>query len=104
MLCFLHPLGTGRNAMKELTSLYYPFSRCVNPASMKQMLLVFDRISFVDPVDDAEWRLKLFKDLEVHDEQFTDYRAVDSALPELLDHGCITRIDPAKFRTEIGRA
>ena len=86
--------------MNELTSLYYPFSRCVNPASMKQMLLVFDRITFVDPVDDAEWRMKLFRDLEMHDEQFTDYRAIDSALPDLLEHGCIRRIDPAEFRTE----
>lgn len=85
------------NQLKELTSLYYPFSRCVNPASLKQLLLIFDRVSFVDPIDDDQWRTKLFRDLETHDGQFTDYRAIDSALPELLDHGCISRIDPAHF-------
>jgi hypothetical protein len=83
--------------MSELASLYYPSSQCVNPASLKQLLLVFDRVSFVDPVDDAQWRTKLFRDLERHDNQFKSYRAINSALPELLDHGCISRIDPKPF-------
>jgi hypothetical protein len=83
--------------MTELASLYYPFSRCVNPASLKQLLLVFDQIPFVDPVDDDQWRMKLFRDLEAHDGQFSQYRAIDSALPDLLDHGCIKRIDPINF-------
>ena len=83
--------------MAELKSLYYPFSRCVNPVSLKQLLLVFDQVSFVDPVADDQWRTKLFKDLEVHDGNFSQYRGISSALPDLLDHGCIKRIDPAGF-------
>jgi len=83
--------------MAEFAALYYPFSRCMNAASLKQLLLVFDQISFVDPVDDDQWRTKLFKDLETHDKQFSQYQDIHPALPELLDHGCVRRIDPAKF-------
>ena len=35
-------------------ALYYPFSRCINADSLKQMLLVFDELHFLDPVDDEE--------------------------------------------------
>jgi hypothetical protein len=83
--------------MTELAALYYPFSRCVNPASLKQLLLIFDHVSFVDPVDDDQWRTKLFRDLESHDEQFSKYRGIHSALPDLLDHGCVKRVNPASF-------
>ena len=81
--------------MRELSGLYYPFSRCVNAASLKRMLLVFDDIAFVDPVDDDSWRKKLIGDLEALDHQFSDYREIDPSLPALLEEGCIRRIDPA---------
>lgn len=78
----------------SLAGLYYPFSRCIQPASLKQMLLVFDEVTFVDPVDDDQWRAKLFADLESYDAEFERYQGVDSALPELIQQGCIKRIDP----------
>ena len=77
-----------------LAGLYYPFSRCIQPTSLKQMLLVFDEVTFVDPVDDAEWRAKLFEDLEFHDAEFARYQGIDEALPELISQGCIKRVDP----------
>jgi len=47
-----------------LRALYYPFSRCIDASALKQLLLVFDSVTFLDPVDDDEWRAKLFRDLE----------------------------------------
>jgi hypothetical protein len=79
---------------KSLAGIYYPFSRCIQPASLKQMLLVFDEVTFVDPVDDSQWRAKLFADLECYDAEFARYQGVDSALPELIQQGCIKRFDP----------
>lgn len=79
----------------SLSGLYYPFSRCIQPTSLKQMLLVFDEITFVDPVDDAQWRAKLFSDLESYDTEFAHYQGVDAALPSLIQQGCIKRFDPA---------
>jgi hypothetical protein len=78
----------------SLSGLYYPFSRCIQPTSLKQMLLVFDEITFVDPVDDAQWRAKLFSDLESYDPEFARYQSVDAALPTLIQQGCIKRFDP----------
>lgn len=83
--------------MQKLSALYYPFSRCVNPASMKQMLLVFDELAFLDPVDDDGWRKHLFQDLVRHDVKFSQYQEIDPALPALVDGGCIKRVDPGPF-------
>src|SRR5947209_16734192 len=79
----------------SLSGLYYPFSRCIQPTSLKQMLLVFDEITFVDPVHDDQWRAKLFEDMESYDTEFARYQGVDEALPELIRQGCIKRFDPA---------
>ncbi|MBS1827526.1 MAG: hypothetical protein JST93_19580 [Acidobacteria bacterium] len=62
---------------------------------MKQMLLVFDEITFVDPVDDHQWRAKLFNDLEAHDGEFAAYKEVNRELPMLIEQGCIKRVTPS---------
>ena len=57
-----------------LSGLYYPFSRPIDIASLKQMLLVFENVVFLDPVDDDSWRAKLFQDLETQeDKRFAKY-------------------------------
>ena len=63
----------------SLAGLYYPFSRCIQPTSLKQLLLVFDEVTFVDPVDDAQWRAKLFADLESYDAEFAPLRVLAAA-------------------------
>jgi hypothetical protein len=78
----------------SLAGLYYPFSRCIQPISLKQMLLVFDEVTFVDPVDDEQWRAKLFADMEASDAEFAQYQSVGAALPELVAQGCVKRFDP----------
>jgi hypothetical protein len=81
---------------RTLAGLYYPFSRCINPVSLKQALLVFDEVTFADPVRDAKWRAHLFRDLEVdHDSRFATFRDVHAAMPDLLSEGCVKRIDPS---------
>ncbi len=83
--------------MSKLSGLYYPFSRCINAASLKQLLLVFDEVGFVDSVDDDKWRAKLLENLESHDETFHKYKDVEPHLAGLFKDGCIKRIDPAPF-------
>jgi len=59
------------------------------------MLLVFDEITFVDPVDDVQWRAKLFADMESYAPEFSKYQDVDVALPVLIQQGCIRQFDPS---------
>jgi hypothetical protein len=49
--------------------LYYSFSRCIEIeiSALKQMLLLFESISFCDPVDDEYWRAHLFTQMEEED-------------------------------------
>ena len=83
-----------------LSALYYPFSRSISPASTKQMLLVFDSLYFLDPVDDDDWRAELLKDMEAQeDPQFQQYRAIHGALPTLLEEGVVVRVDPTAIAT-----
>ncbi len=64
-----------------LRALYYPFSRCIEPSALKQLLLIFDSITFLDPVTDDEWRAKLFRDLETtEDLKFEKYRSLQKPL------------------------
>ncbi|SIR37186.1 hypothetical protein SAMN05421829_1144 [Aromatoleum tolulyticum] len=79
----------------ELSGLYYPFSRPIDLASLKQMLLVFDSVAFLDPVDDDSWRAKLFEGLErQEDKRFAAYQKVHDNLRLLFQEGAARRIDP----------
>lgn len=81
---------------KLLSGLYYPFSRPIDSASLKQMLLVFESVTFLDPVSDDSWRAQLFRSLEQHEDQrFDAYRQVHEGLPLLFEEGVARRIDPA---------
>ena len=82
---------------KLLSGLYYPFSRSISQSSLKQLLLVFESIAFLDPVDEDAWRARLFHDLEADDPRFRKYRDVHAALPALMAEGAITRADPEQL-------
>lgn len=82
-----------------LRALYYPFSRCVEPSALKQLLLIFDAITFLDPVTDDEWRAKLFRDLEVtEDRKFEQYRTLQKPLEDLKAEGAIVLKPPADLK------
>lgn len=84
-----------------LSGLYYPFSRTINLSSLKQMLLVFEQVCFLDPVSDEAWRAGLFQNLEKQeDARFSSYREVYSSLETLFSEGVAKRIDPAKVELE----
>jgi hypothetical protein len=80
-----------------LSGLYYPFSRCIEQRSLKQLLLVFESIAFLDPVDEESWRARLFRDLEAGNPRFKRYRDIDTALPILMSEGAISRADPERL-------
>ncbi len=84
----------------NFSALYYPFSRCIDPSSTKQMLLIFDRLNFLDPVDDESWRATLMRELEGKGApQFQGYRAINDALPALIEEGAVVRLDPNNVKT-----
>lgn len=81
---------------KLLSGLYYPFSRPIDSASLKQMLLIFESVAFLDPVSDNSWRAQLFRSLEQQEDQrFKAYRQLHEDLPLLFEEGAARRIDPA---------
>ena len=81
-----------------LSGLYYPFSRPIEIASLKQMLLIFENVVFLDPVDDESWRAKLFQELETQeDERFAKYQQVHEELTMLFQAGAARRVDPAEI-------
>lgn len=82
---------------KMLSGLYYPFSRPIDIASLKQMLLVFENVVFLDPVDDDSWRAKLFQELETQeDKRFAKYQQVHQELTLLFQAGAARRVDPTE--------
>ena len=81
--------------VRELSGLYFPFSRPLEIESLKQMLLVFDSVAFLDPVEDDEWRAKLLSDMvRRQSNRFVGYKYVDAALPLLLKEGAVQKYSP----------
>ena len=90
-------------SVRVLSALYYPFSRCINEASLKQMLLVFEKLTFLDPVDDESWRATLYKQLEdAEDQRFRKYRDLYSVIQDLLKEGVLARCDPEDIPSVVG--
>ncbi|MBM4036641.1 MAG: hypothetical protein FJ291_33310 [Planctomycetes bacterium] len=84
-----------------LSALYYPFSRCIDPVAIKQLLLVFDSITFLDPVTDDQWRARLMDDMIAdEDPRFADYRAVHNAAEELRKEGAVSVVSPGVITNE----
>ena len=81
-----------------LRALYYPFSRCIEASALKQLLLVFDGVTFLDPVEDNAWRARLFQDLEsTEDSRYRKYRDLDGPLRELEQEGAIVLQRPSEL-------
>ncbi|MBK3472424.1 hypothetical protein JJD61_17160 [Pseudomonas carnis] len=78
-----------------LQGLYYPFSRCMDSCALKQLMLVFDGVTFLEPVKDAEWRAGLFRSLEINeDPRFFKYRVLEQDLKTLEQEGALSIVDP----------
>ncbi|HLG46323.1 MAG TPA: hypothetical protein VKY24_08790 [Reyranella sp.] len=91
-------MDTLPKAPSQLNALYYPFSRAIDVQSLKQQLLLFDTISFLDPVDSEQWRAKLFRNLEEEQSKaFRAYRDFYRELPGLIRAGVIKIHDPAQI-------
>jgi hypothetical protein len=67
------------------------------------MLLLFDEITFLEPVDDDKWRAKLMEDMvDEIDPRFTTYKDLYKPMSELKDDGVINVIDPKLFNNKHG--
>lgn len=88
-------MARSQGATSSVSALYYPFSRCINAASLKHMLLLFDRIAFLDPVADEDWRADLLGSLVPKHPRFAAHAEVAAELHGLLQDGVVYRIDPS---------
>lgn len=81
--------------MSALSAIYYPFSRCIDVAALKQLLLVFDSVTFLDPVTDDEWRAYLMEEMiEDEDRRFAKYQDIHHSLEELREEQAIRVVPP----------
>lgn len=85
--------------MQKNNALYYPFSRCLDDTTLKQNLLIFDSITFLDPVDDEDWRKELFRDLEDRYEGYRAYRDIAQMMPWLRKNKIVRIVQPEKLHS-----
>lgn len=58
-------------------------------------MLVFDGVTFIDPVKDADWRAELFRNLETTDDaRFSQYGDLKNDLKTLEQEGALSIVDP----------
>lgn len=84
--------------MEKISALYYPFSRCLDVDQLKQLLMLFDDVTFLDAVEDDEWRERLIGDLEEEDPRFESYREVAAAIPMLRSEKIVNVVSPETLR------
>lgn len=85
--------------MKKNNALYYPFSRCLDDTILKQNLLIFDSITFLDPVDNEDWRKELFRDLEEKYKAFKAYRDIAKIMPWLRENKIVNIVNPENLHS-----
>lgn len=78
----------------QLNCLYYPFSRLLDENTLKYYLLVFDTVTFIDEVQDTEWRRKLLQDLSGLDKAFCSYEKIADEYTELKEKEIVKIISP----------
>jgi len=81
--------------MANSNALYYPFSRCLDANVLKQLLLLFDTVTFLDAVDDDRHREFLFREVEHNHAGFLAYRDLGAAMPWLRSEGVVDVRSPS---------
>ena len=82
-----------------LSALYYPFSRCLDAAALKQLLLVFESVTFLDPVADDEHRLYLMEEMiDLEDRRYAKYREIHRSINTLREENAISIIAPHEIQ------
>ncbi len=81
-----------------LSGLYYPFSMPKDPTPLKQMLLVFDSITFLEPVSDDELRAEKFREMQGRDDtRYVNYEGIHASRRSLAASGAVILVSPASL-------
>ncbi|MBF0372580.1 MAG: hypothetical protein HQL39_04095 [Alphaproteobacteria bacterium] len=62
-------------------------------------MLTFDKLHFLDPVDDEAWREKLFNDMAPDHPGFANFQRFRKELPSLISEKVVARIDPEPLKS-----
>ena len=81
-----------RNSAHYFRCLYYPFSRLLDEATLKYLLLVFDSIAFIDDVD-PEWRSYQLKLMSRENPTFTAYESLKAHYGSLDEENIVQILD-----------
>jgi len=82
----------------KLTTLYYPFSRCTNEATLKRLILLYDEVWFVDPVP-SRMRHGLMLNSYVPSEITNEWQIVQEKYALLEEKRAVRFIDPVPLIT-----
>jgi hypothetical protein len=89
------------NLTNQLSCLYYPFSRLLDSAILKYLLLIFDSITFLDEVEDTEWRKILLQDMARRTGNvFSTFQKLSDDYDLLAETGAIQIIAPRVLKTK----
>lgn len=87
------------NTSGQLNCLYYPFSRLLDSATLKYLLLVFDSLTFLDEAESAEWRRMLLQSMAQRDSPlFSSFEKLADDYDMLSETGAVRILDPKSLR------
>jgi hypothetical protein len=84
----------------QLNCLYYPFSRLLDAATLKYLLLVFDSITFIDEAGSPEWRRHLLQLMGRRDDPlFSLFDKLADDYDMLTEERAVQILDPKSLKT-----
>lgn len=87
------------NETNQLNCLYYPFSRLLDSVTLKYLLLVFDSVTFLDEVEDAEWRRILLQRMaQLDSPMFSSFEELADDYDMLAETASVRVLNPKPLK------
>ena len=80
----------------KLDCLYYPFSRLLDPTTLKYLLLIFDSISFLDEAS-SDWRRHLLEEMQANSPVFARFEELADDYGKLEERGVLRIVNPREL-------
>ncbi len=88
-------MNINESSNDRLDCLYYPFSRLLDDATLKYLLLVFDSVTFIDEVESSEWRRVLMQNMAKRDNPiFSSYDKLADDYQMLSEMSAVQVVNP----------
>jgi hypothetical protein len=88
----------------KLDCIYYPFSRLLDPTTLKHLLLIFDSVTFLDEAESPQWRRALLEEMRSDSPIFATFEELADDYDMLEESGTVLVRSPHVLASKESRS